>query len=182
MLEELTRHPTDWILCAGFAGGLNPNLKVGSLLMPGCLIKAGEDVITMSDGQPDQSLLTIEHVVNRVEDKHALFQNTHADAIDMESYAIVDEARALGVDCSVVRTISDDAHSALPEVAAGWMQDDGLPKVREPLMWALGGWSRFKMLLKLQKDTNLAAIKLSETIPAMIRTWAETRRTERKSP
>lgn len=175
MLDHLSEHAYDWLICAGFAGALNPKLATGDVLMPGLLRDDGQQRVQVPDGDAQQTLLTVDHVVNSVEEKNSLFEQTHADAIDMESLAVALEAEALGLRYTIIRVISDDASSSIPEAAEHWMKDDGVPKIREPLLWAISGWGRISKLRKLANDTTFAAERLSKTIPDVIQQWVDQR-------
>jgi len=113
------------VICAGFAGGLDPRLAIGSLVVaenlttPEILARVRAD----ARDQPHCSFGSIiSHAtpVESVADKAVLFHETGALAVDMESETVAAACRAAAVPLLVVRTISDPAGAPLPVPFADW--------------------------------------------------------------
>src|SRR5207244_2077281 len=78
---------------------------------------------TVAHGQPHcafGSIISRANAVESIADKAALFHETGALAVDMESEAVAAACRAAGVPVLVVRTISDPAGAPLPVPFAEW--------------------------------------------------------------
>ncbi len=113
----------------GMAGGLDPSLPAGTILLP--------DEVAAADGAPIATarrwrehlsaallghqplsggrLLTSDAVITSVAAKAALFRATGAAAVDMESLYIGEVARAHGLPFIAVRVLIDVAGEAVPD-------------------------------------------------------------------
>ncbi len=123
----------------GVAGGLDPALVCGAILLPEeVLLEAGAPLRTAAVWRERVQrslgprwpatggrLLTCGHPLGSVAEKAMAFGNTRAIAVDMESYAIGEVAVARGVPFIVVRVIVDTARDELPPALAGVMDSGG---------------------------------------------------------
>jgi adenosylhomocysteine nucleosidase len=118
-------HKPKWVISAGLAGGLNPNLKCGDIVMPDCIV--GEDgsrlAIDLNISQQQRSsmpdlhvgpLLTIDRVAFKASEKRQLGQRHSAIAVDMESLAIADVCRREKQRFLAVRVVSDSVDEEMP--------------------------------------------------------------------
>jgi adenosylhomocysteine nucleosidase len=112
-------------ICTGFAGGLDPQVRTADLVIaenlssPDLLSKARE-CLPPSVRCHFGSVASCTEPVESVESKSALFRETGALAIDMESETVAQACRAAGVPLLVVRTISDPADVPLPVPFPHW--------------------------------------------------------------
>ncbi len=96
------------LISAGFAGGLDPKLKLG-------------DTVAAEFPAPGtRRLISRPHPVETPAEKAALHRETGAQAVDMESEAIAAACGAAGIPMLAVRAISDPADTALPVPFAVW--------------------------------------------------------------
>jgi nucleoside phosphorylase len=107
------RERPEWVITGGFAGGLDPRWRTGSVLfsadpdfpLVGALERAGAHRATF-------------HCAPRVaitrSEKARLRQATGAGAVEMESEVIRQQAAAAGIPSATVRVISDAADEDLP--------------------------------------------------------------------
>jgi adenosylhomocysteine nucleosidase len=122
----LTREKPGLLICAGFAGGLDPRLAIGDLVVaenlstPDLLARARTAATPDSPRCVFGSILSQSLPVESVPGKAALFRETGALAVDMESEAVAAACRAAAVPLLVVRTISDPAGAPLPVPFAEW--------------------------------------------------------------
>jgi adenosylhomocysteine nucleosidase len=122
------------LLSFGLAGGLDPALRAGSVVLPSEVIsRDGIRMQTSSEWRRclGRTIAELEPVagallssaapIATVEDKALLFRETGAVAVDMESLAIAQVAAAHDLPFMAVRVIVDGAADALPRtvVAAG---------------------------------------------------------------
>ena len=114
------------LICAGFAGGLDPRLATGDLVIaenlstPEILTRARIVAAQDDPGGVFGSILSQSMPVESVPGKAALFRETGALAVDMESAAVAAACRAAAVPLLVVRAISDPVGAPLPVPFAEW--------------------------------------------------------------
>ena len=118
-------HRPRLLVSAGFAGGLDPDLRRGMAVRPDRVVTDGAArplVLAASPGETATGALTIvtvDAVAATVEMKRQLADHTGGRLVDMETYAVAEVAATADVPCAAVRVISDDAHETLPgEVAS----------------------------------------------------------------
>jgi hopanoid-associated phosphorylase len=126
-LDDAIAEGAQGLISIGIAGGLAPSLKAGD-----CIIAS--EVLDGSDCFPvDRSWATrvqekLPHAISApiagadaiaatILHKAALFRETGAYAVDMESHIVAKAAKRHGLAFAVVRTICDSAHTALPPLA-----------------------------------------------------------------
>ena len=115
------------LMSFGFAGGLDPSLRAGSVVLPREVISSdGARFLTSAGwcgelrlailGRPvaDGKLLTASQPIDRVEDKARAFRETGAVAVDMESLGIAEVAAVHSLPFAVIRVIVDTAIDVLP--------------------------------------------------------------------
>jgi adenosylhomocysteine nucleosidase len=113
------------VISSGFAGGLDPQLKVSDLLLatnfsaPGlvalCRTFTGDRRVPVFGWLTSQAT-----AVESVADKAALADETGAHAVDMETEPIAAACSAAGVPLLSVRAISDAASQPLPVPFEHW--------------------------------------------------------------
>jgi adenosylhomocysteine nucleosidase len=106
----------------GLAGGLNPGLAAGALVIPDAVVWRGrryaaDAALTRRLGGPVGTLYAAPAIVVSAAEKRALFETTGADAIDMESGAVAEVAAALGLGFAALRVVCDPAGTTLPPAA-----------------------------------------------------------------
>lgn len=100
------------IYSAGFAGALDPALKVGEVLQPRRVVDAGDGSSVTLDGG-EGVLVTFASVAD-AKQKAKLRDSFSADAVDMEAAAVARAAEARGIGFGVVKVISDEADFFFP--------------------------------------------------------------------
>ena len=153
LAEDQIRQGVRALLSFGIAGGLAPQARSGSLLLP--------EAVLLPDGGPIQTdpswrgtlaeelrsqgldaeaapLQGSDDAVSSPEDKRALHRRGGGFAVDMESHAVAAAAQAAGLPFLVLRAVADPPGRSLPGWALAATGEDG--KVR--LGAALGALSR----------------------------------------
>ncbi|HSY93736.1 MAG TPA: hypothetical protein VK812_20420, partial [Candidatus Binatus sp.] len=102
------------ICSAGFAGALDPNLKVGDMVQPRRVVNAG-DGSQVDLGRGEGVLVSFGSVATP-EQKAKLRDSFGATAVDMEAAALARAAEARGVRFAVVKVISDEFDFAFPSM------------------------------------------------------------------
>jgi adenosylhomocysteine nucleosidase len=165
-------HPL--VVSAGICGGLDPELRVGDLVLPdGVVSDAGARLpVTGTAAQraaaagdaPARTgvMLTSSRIVGTPEAKAALRAATGAVAVDMESAAILEAAAARGCASLVVRAISDDASESLPEELMRLMGADG--RIRGGGVLALARPRVLGRALRLRRSTRRALASVANSL------------------
>ena len=113
------------LICAGFAGGLDPRLVTGDLVVaenfsaPDFVARCQELAVEI-DGCFIGPLVSRGVPIESSAEKSALAGETGALAVDMETAAVAEACRAAGVPLLAVRVISDPASVPLPVPFAEW--------------------------------------------------------------
>jgi adenosylhomocysteine nucleosidase len=155
------------VITAGFAGGLNPNLKCGDVVY--------EQDFDAGFGRELEELSVRpvkfhchRRVATTADEKSALWQETGADAVEMESSVIRTICREFRIPSATVRVISDDAAQDLPlDFNALMTSDDRINYLK--LMWAVFSRpSRIHKLIQFQHQTLDAARKLGAVLEDLL--------------
>jgi adenosylhomocysteine nucleosidase len=117
----------------GFAGALDPALKVGAIFAPERVIDGG-DGSSVETHNGAGVLVTFGSVAG-VEQKRNLAAAYGAQAVDMEAAAVARGASAHGVGFSVVKVISDESEFKLPDLGR-FAGNDGRFRSAKFLLWA----------------------------------------------
>jgi adenosylhomocysteine nucleosidase len=101
------------IVCsAGFAGALDPKLRVGDLVRPSSVINAGDGSRTVIEG--GEGVLVSFGSVASPAQKGKLRDSFGADAVDMEAAAVARSAEARHKQFTVVKAVSDEMDFEFP--------------------------------------------------------------------
>jgi uridine phosphorylase len=157
------------VLTCGFAGGLNPNLKPGDVVVeltdselrtPNSELRAQ----LFAAGAKPAKFFCADRIAITVAEKKKLRAETGADAVEMESAAIHAICREHGIPCATVRVISDTAGEDLPlDFNALFNADLSLNCGKLALAIAKSP-EKIGALMELQKKTRLAAERLAEVL------------------
>ena len=139
-------YPLTGVLCVGFAGGLQAELRPGDALLVTHILAQDDVTCTTSSGiRPDArlahiaamavaqaavvshtgTLLSTTAVVAQAAAKQALGQCSGALAVDMESYSVGQMAAQRHIPFAVLRTVFDTAHENMPLPVATCITADG---------------------------------------------------------
>lgn len=100
------------VYSAGFAGGLDPGLRVADILRPSRVVNAADGSSSNLDGTGGV-LVSFGSVANP-EQKSKLRHSFGAQAVDMEAASVARAAEARGVGFGVVKAISDEIDFEFP--------------------------------------------------------------------
>jgi len=163
--RELVAQGATALISFGLAGGLNPSLMPGAIVIPAEVI--ADDAIYATDpgltdrlGGPALSLYAGVGVAVTAEDKRALYARTRADAIDLESAAVAEVAVAHEVRFAVLRVICDTAATTLPAAAMIALDGAGAIDIRQVALSVLRQPRQIPALLRLARDTATARAAL----------------------
>jgi adenosylhomocysteine nucleosidase len=166
--EAIAKVKPDRVITAGFAGGLNPKLKVGDVLydqdFDAGLSNQLEDL-----GAISAKFYCHRRVAITAQEKLALWKETGADAVEMESSVIRTICKEFRIPSATVRVISDDAHQDLPlDFNALMTSEDRIDYPK--LIWTvLSRPSRIPKLMEFQRQTIAASQKLGGILHDLLR-------------
>ncbi len=161
------------LLSFGMAGGLDPDLSPGAVLMPHRVLDADGEAIfvdglwrvrlagllraeAIGDGEVAGSIELIADVAA----KQRLRQQTRAAAVDMESVALGRVARRAGVPFLVLRVIADPAHRAPPLWTVKAVDEKGRIRISAALWALLRHPADLPTVLGLARDSRTALTAL----------------------
>lgn len=131
MAQRLVDDGATALISFGLAGGLDPLLAAGVLLVPRAVLSQGrpfecnETLRALLEGQAVDRLLAGEAVIARAADKARLWQETGASAIDIESGVVAEVAADRGIPFAVLRAVCDPATRDLPSAAVEALDEQG---------------------------------------------------------
>ncbi|MGH7990930.1 MAG: hypothetical protein ACREDS_12170, partial [Limisphaerales bacterium] len=166
-----TLAPPDLVLTCGFAGGLNPDLKLGEVVFELAAPVANNqklaDNLIAASAKPAK-FFCADRIVTTVAEKKKLRAETGADAVEMESAAIHAVCAERGIPCATVRAISDTASEDLPlDFNALSKPDKNLDFGK--LFFAIAkSPGKIPALMKLQRQTKFAAQQLANVLGKII--------------
>ncbi len=159
-------------LCSfGLAGGLHPGLPSGTLLLPKTVVLPGggrietdsvwrERLIYLSRTAGFDPLSTTvvgsDDLVATPEAKAALYQESGAAAVDMESHAVGDVALAAKLPFVVVRVIADTHDEVIPEAARQGLGEEGQIKPLAVLIELMRRPHEAGSLIRLGRESGKA--------------------------
>lgn len=176
--EMLQRSAFDLCISTGFAGALRADWRPGALVVAqevaeeatGQRVPLADtwvELAARAGAQPGR-LLTCAQVVTWVEQRRRLAEQ--ADAVDMESYAIVTTVGRYGVPLVVVRAISDGCDGDLPARVEECLDEQGRLRAAR-LLRALG--REPVSVIRLGIQARRAADRLAEFLDRFLPAAAE---------
>jgi adenosylhomocysteine nucleosidase len=146
----------------GLAGGLDPSLRAGRLIIPSAVLaqtdrlSADPLIAERFGGLTGHLLLAGSAIASDAASKCHLRATTRADAIDLESGAVARTAVACGLPFVVVRAICDPADRDLPPAALIALDAAGGVGFRAVVRSVLRQPGQLPDLLALARDAMLA--------------------------
>jgi adenosylhomocysteine nucleosidase len=119
------------LISFGLAGGLDPALAPGALLLPRAVLSqdsefpCDEGLCSALEGERIPRLLAGHTIVATAAEKQRLWRETGAGAVDLESGAVAEVAAAHGLPHAVLRAVCDPATRDLPTAAVLALNEQG---------------------------------------------------------
>lgn len=129
--RHLVAENTKALISFGLAGGLDPALAAGTILVPHTVIAgsrrfaAAESLTRRLGGPTAHVLLGMADVAATPAEKQRLWHETGASAADLESGAVARIAAEAGVPFAVLRAVCDTADHILPPAALAALDSSG---------------------------------------------------------
>lgn len=154
------------LLSFGLAGGLDPALKPGTLVLATKVVAATEAWPTddrwrracLRPGMVEAALAGSDTAICARADKEVLHRASGAVAVDMESHAIARVAAAAGLPLLALRAIADPAGRALPQGVVRVIDGQGKISLAAAL-WALLTHPLAMALLARDARAGLAGLR-----------------------
>jgi adenosylhomocysteine nucleosidase len=121
-LAVLAGHRPHWLIAAGFAGGLKPEIKQGDIIVADSVVGLNGERLSIDvrhstsnvQGVHFGRLLTVDHIVRKAGDKRQYGEHFGALAVDMESLAVAQVCQEEKQRFLAVRAITDAVDDELP--------------------------------------------------------------------
>lgn len=126
------------VYSAGFAGALDPKLKVGEVVRPAVVINAGDCSRVQLRG--GEGVLVSFGSVASPAQKASLREAFGADFVDMEAAVVARAAEARGVAFAAVKSISDESDFQFPETERFVDENGRFSEIGFALFAALRPW------------------------------------------
>jgi adenosylhomocysteine nucleosidase len=175
----LDGHRPKWVVSAGFAGGLDPDLARNDVVLPNEVVdeEGGRFSVDVSVPEGEQPpgrrfltgrLLTVDRIIRTAAEKAELRSTYRADLVDMETSAVTALCGERLVRFLALRVISDEAGKDLPPEVLSVLGRTGGYRVGA----AVGAlWKRPSSLfdlLDLRERAHSAADRLAEVLPGVL--------------
>jgi purine-nucleoside phosphorylase len=161
--EFLAAKSPKLVLTCGFAGGLNPDLKLGDVIFE--IPQPSTFNLQLSTcGAKPAKFSCADRIAITVAEKKKLRDETGADAVEMESAAIHEICREQKIPCATVRVISDTANEDLPLDFNALSKPDKNLDFGKLFLAIAKSPGKIPALMQLQKKTKFTAEKLAEVL------------------
>ena len=146
------------LLSFGLAGGLDPALRPGDLVVPRGVLVSGRRFDTdpalcrLLGGATPHALLGGERIVAETADKQMLWRTTGCAAVDLESAAVAEVASDKNLPFAVLRAICDPAGRAVPPAALAALDAGGAVALGRVLVSVGRQPGQLAALLALARD------------------------------
>jgi adenosylhomocysteine nucleosidase len=165
--------PASALISFGLAGGLDPALHPGDVIVPEAVLTGGRVLVgdpvlgQMLGGVTQHRIFGAASVARDVASKQRLRLETGAHAVDLESGAVATLATEHGLPFAALRVICDPAERALPPAALVALNGRGTIGIVRVLGSVLAHPDQLPALLALTRDAALARRALARRIASI---------------
>ena len=164
----LASNSPELVLTCGFAGGLNPDLKLGDVVFELSTLNIQLSTRLLAAGAKSAKIFCADRIATTVAEKKALRAETGADAVEMESAAIHAVCAERGIPCVTVRVISDTADEDLQLDFNALAKADKSIDFGKLFLAIAKSPGKIGALMALQKKTRLAAERLAAVLSKIL--------------
>ncbi len=154
------------VVVAGVAGGLDPRLKIGDVVVDGA---DGEMIAGLRGaGFFFGRVHTADALVATAGEKAALFAKTGALAVDMETELVREMAAKMGVPFLALRVISDTAQDGLDPALVNLIDSLGRPRVMRAAVHVMANPGKMPAMMQVGRNMRCALSRLGLAIDAVV--------------
>jgi len=165
--RALEAFPSDHVVVCGIAGGLDPALPVGSVMIPEVVLDlaSGQRYTAAALGATTRAgtIGVADHLITdpgRLEE----LRDDGVAALEMESSGVAAACEAVGVPWSTVRVIGDRPDEGLTDDAVmSFLRPDGTADAPAAIRFLLSHPARIPGLMRLGRDSSKAAAAAART-------------------
>ena len=175
MARELIKNGAKRLMSFGIAGGLEPGLPLGSLIIADRVQSASGtwvcDALWATSTRLELpyafggGVWGSETLVSSVAEKHALYAQSQCRIADMESQCVAEVAAEAGVPMLVVRAVCDHAGMDVPPMVMEAVSEDGSIDVARALWSLVRQPKQIPALVQVGQGTNAALTQLRKALP-----------------
>jgi len=171
LVELAGRFTLERVYSIGYAGALDPALQVGELILADQVVHYQTlKNYALGEGLPDSppdvrrgKLLTVDDVAATPPEKKALKEKYAAVAVDMETFALAEEAQARNLPFVSIRAVTDTAQQELIDCSYLVAEDGDVSKLKAS--WhILTHPGDLKGMIDLGKNAKRATANLTEML------------------
>jgi len=157
------------LISFGLAGGLDPALRPGTLVIPAAVLTAdglhlADATLVSALGGPTRTLYAGATMAVSAAEKASLRRATGADAIDLESGVVAEIAAGQGLPFAVLRAVCDPADSTLPRAAIIALDADGAIALARVALSVLRHPAQLPALMRLAAQAATARAALQRRV------------------
>jgi len=153
------------IYSAGFAGAVDPTLKVGDVVHPRRVVNAADGSSVNLD-QGGGILVSFGSVASPMQ-KASLRDSYAALAVDMEAAAVARAAESRGIGFAVLKVISDEFDFSFPSMERFIDSEGRFQQGRFAWFTAMRPWL-WPQVVRLARNSNRASLALCRSLQTMI--------------
>lgn len=175
-MAALVDIPYDACIASGLAGSLKAEYATRDIVVAGAVSSGSQEAISGNPGMIAEAarcgarqiamLVSCERVVATAKEKAELA--AAGEAVDMESYAVLDAARRQNIPAVAIRAISDQHDQDMPLDFSSAVDEKGQVAIGKVLLMAAGSPAKIAALMQLGKDSKAAALALAEFLNAYV--------------
>ena len=168
--KYLATNAPELVLTCGFAGGLDPDLKIGEVVfdVPAQTRSESPHVVSCKQlveaGAKPAKFFCADRIATTVSEKKKLRVETGAEVVEMESAAIQAVCAERGIPCATMRVISDAADEALPLDFNALAKPDRSLDFGKLFLAIARSPGKIGALMRLQQKTSFAAQQLAAVL------------------
>jgi adenosylhomocysteine nucleosidase len=162
------------MISAGLAGALVRELKVGDVFVPELIIgDSDNNMIETASGMG--TLVTVGAIAGAAH-KKLFAAKYHAQALDMEAFAVADVARIYNVPCIAMKAISDEYDFDLPPLGR-FVTDSGNFRTAAFAAYAAVRPWIWPTVMRLNRNSQIAINNLDAALQQTLKRYARTKTT-----